>query len=99
MVLLAISLVLLAGVLHFIHYLLFRDMHHIFLYLVGDIAFLPLEVLFVVLIVERFLSRREQNLKLQKLNMVLGAFFSELGNYLLNTLLANFRTSRKYPAI
>jgi len=39
-----------------------------------------------VLIVERFLNRLEQNVKLQKHNMVLGAFFSEIGNNLLNSL-------------
>jgi hypothetical protein len=93
--LLAVFLVLLSGALYFVHYLLFRDIHHIFLYLVGELAFLPLEVLLVVLIVERFLTRREQNVKLQKLNMVLGAFFSEIGYYLLNTLLENFRNRQE----
>jgi hypothetical protein len=94
-ILLSTFLILLAGVLHYVHYLLFRDIHHIFLYLIGDLAFLPLEILVVVLIVERFLNRREQNIKLQKLNMVLGAFFSEIGNHLLNTLLENFRNKQE----
>jgi hypothetical protein len=97
-ILLSAFLILLSGALHFIHYLIYRDLHHIFLYLIGDLAFLPLEILFVVLIVERFLSRREQNVKLQKLNMVLGAFFSETGNHLLNTLLENFRNRQEICA-
>jgi len=81
---------LLSGVLYLVHYLVFRDVHHIFIYMVGDLAFLPLEVLLVVVIIERILTRRETQAKLQKLNMVVGAFFSEIGNYLLQSLLEDF---------
>ena len=81
---------LLSGVGYYIHYLIFRDVHHIFLYLIGDLAFLPIQVLLVTIVIERILSRRETQAKLLKLNMVIGAFFSELGNYLLQSLLENF---------
>jgi hypothetical protein len=87
---LAVAFLLLSGITYFIHYLIFRDAHHIFIYLLGDIAFLPLEVLLVVLIIERLLASREKKVKLQKLNMVVGAFFSEVGNHLLRDLLRHF---------
>jgi hypothetical protein len=87
---LAIAFVALSGIAYFIHYLIFRDIYHIFIYMVGDLAFLPLEVLLVVVIIERLLARREMQAKLEKLNMVVGAFFSELGNYLLQDLLKHF---------
>ena len=87
---LAIAFVALSGIAYFIHYLIFRDVHHIFIYMVGDLAFLPLEVLLVVVIIERLLARREKQAKLEKLNMVVGAFFSELGNDLLRDLLRHF---------
>jgi len=87
---LAIAFVALSGIAYFIHYLIFRDVYHIFIYMVGDLAFLPLEVLLVVFIIERLLARREMQAKLEKLNMVVGAFFSELGNYLLQDLLQHF---------
>jgi hypothetical protein len=87
---LAAIFLLLSGITYVVHYLIFRDVHHIFIYLVGDLAFLPLEVLLVVLIIERILTRRETQAKLQKLNMVVGAFFSEIGNYLLKSLLEHF---------
>jgi len=79
-----------SGLMYFIHYLIFRDVHHIFLYLVGDLAFLPIEVFLVVIVIERILSRREKQTKLQKLNMVIGAFFSEVGSQLLGDLLRCF---------
>jgi hypothetical protein len=87
---LAIGFVALSAILYFVHYFIFQDVRHIFIYMLGDLAFLPLEVLLVVVIIERLLARREMQAKLEKLNMVVGAFFSELGNYLLQDLLKHF---------
>jgi hypothetical protein len=87
---LALGFLALSGVLYFVHYLIFHDVHHIFIYLLGDLAFLPLEVLLVVLIIERVLARREKLDKLEKLNMVVGAFFTEVGSHLLTDLLKYF---------
>jgi hypothetical protein len=66
-----------------IHYAIFHDAHHIFLYMIGDFGFLFIDVLLVLLIIERLLSRREKKSMLQKLNMVIGTFFSEVGLELL----------------
>jgi len=68
---------------YFLHYLIFKDLHHIFLYLVGDLAFLFIDVLVVVLFIENLLERRERKSRLKKLNMVIGTFFSEVGLELL----------------
>ena len=51
--------------------------------MVGDIAFLFLDVLLVILLIERLLARREKRAIMEKLNMVIGVFFSELGFVLL----------------
>ena len=80
----------LSVVLYLLHYLIFRDIRHIFIYMVGDLAFLPLEAFLVVVIIERILTRKERQAKMQKLNMVVGAFFSELGNRLLSDLIVAF---------
>jgi len=75
----------LSALFYGIHYLIFEDPHHIFIYMLGDFAFLPLEVFIVVIVIERILTR------LYKLNMAIGAFFSEIGNYLLGDLLKYFK--------
>ena len=82
-VLLGLSLIALSALVYFIHYLIFRDAHHIFIYLIGDIAFVFLEVLLVTLILHQLLRYREKKAMLNKLNMVIGAFFSEVGRELL----------------
>jgi hypothetical protein len=87
---LALVFILLSGLMYLAHYLIFRDAHHIYIYLLGDLAFLPLEVFLVVIVIEGLLSRRERQVKLQKMNMVVGAFFSEIGNYLLKNFISNF---------
>ena len=48
----------------------------------GDIAFIPVQVLFITLIVENLLNVREKKSKMAKLNMVIGTFFSETGTKL-----------------
>jgi hypothetical protein len=83
----AIGLVVASAALYAIHYGIFRDGHDIFFYLVLDVAFLPVEVLIVGLIIERLISLREKRSLQHKLNMVIGAFFSELGTPLLAELL------------
>ena len=80
---LGIVLVVLSAVVYFAHYLIFRDTHHIFIYLIGDIGFVFCEVLLVTLIIHRLLGEREKRNRLEKLNMVIGAFFSEVGTELL----------------
>ncbi|MDI7253160.1 MAG: hypothetical protein QME89_11490 [Actinomycetota bacterium] len=72
-----------SAVLYFLHYLIFRDVHHIFIYMLGDLAFMPIEVLLVTIIVHRLLEVREKRSRMEKLNMVIGAFFSEMGMQLL----------------
>jgi len=85
-VLLGCSLMALSAVFYLIHYAIFRDVHHIFLYLIGDIAFIFVQVLMVTLIIDQLLSVREKRAMLNKLNMVIGAFFSEVGTPLIKLL-------------
>ena len=82
-------LIFLSALVYFIHYAIFRDSHHIYIYLLGDVAFVFLEVLLVTLVLHNLLGHREKQKLLNKLNMVIGAFYSEVGTKLLS-LFANF---------
>lgn len=81
-------LVGLSIVLYAIHYIVFDDAHHILLWSFTNLAFLPISVLFVSLIIGRLLTHRDRRAKMEKLNMVIGAFFSEVGNDFLRVLAA-----------
>ena len=80
---LSVSLLVLSVLLYVIHYVIFHDSYHIVYYFLLDIAFVPIEVLLVTLIVHELLSARERRSMFEKLNMVIGAFFSEVGTKLL----------------
>ena len=82
LLLIAAILVILSAATYALHYMIFQDAHHIFIYLLGDLAFLPLEVLLVGIVVERIMTKREIDEKISKLNMVVGTFFSEVGHQL-----------------
>ena len=80
---LGIFLIVLSVSVYYIHFLIFHDSHHIFIYFVGDVAFVFIEVLLVTLILHELLEMREKKSRLEKLNMVIGAFYSEVGTNLL----------------
>lgn len=82
-VILGVVLIILSAIVYFAHYLVFHDVHHIFIYLVGDIAFVFIEVLLVTLVIHQLLAEREKRTMLEKMNMVIGTFFSEVGTPLL----------------
>lgn len=81
--LLALFLIIISVFIYIIHYAIFTDPHHIFIYMIGDLAFVPIEVLLVTLIIEHLLKERERRALLNKLNMIIGTFFSEVGTRLL----------------
>jgi len=87
-ILAGLLLILLSVFVYAAHYAIFRDAHHIFIYLMGDVGFLFIEVLLVTLIIHQNLSEREKRSMLKKLNMVIGAFFSEVGSPLLESFMA-----------
>jgi len=78
-VIVGIGLVTLTLLLMTIHFLIFRDSEHLFIYFLGDLAFLPVEVLCVTLIIDSMLESRERQQRMEKLNMVIGIFFSRVG--------------------
>jgi len=80
---LAAALLLLSYLLYLFHYAVFQDPHHILIYLVGDLAFVPVEVLLVTVVIHRLLEIRERKQRREKLKMLVGVFFSEFGNRLL----------------
>jgi len=82
-ILFGLLLILLSIFFYAVHYAAFRDLHHILIFLIGDIAFVFLEVLLVTLILHQLLNDREPRSMLKKLNKVIGAFFCAVGTPLL----------------
>jgi len=64
-------------------FVLFGNLREIGVWFLGSLAFLPLQVLLVTLVLERVMAARERGERLEKLNVVIGAFYSELGREML----------------
>lgn len=81
---LGILLIATSAILYLLQIHLFHKIEDTEFYLLQDLAFVPLQVFFVVLILDRWLRRKEKDDLLSKLNMVIGVFFSEVGTELLS---------------
>lgn len=79
----AVILILSSLLLYALDYFLFGQAREIGFGLIGNLAFLPVYVLFVTLMIERILKERDKEALRQKMNMVIGVFFSEVGTILL----------------
>jgi hypothetical protein len=82
-----VALVVASVILFAVHYAVFRDARNLFFYLLHGIAFIPLQVLIVGMVIERLIALRDKRSLEHKLNMVIGAFYSEVGSSLLAELL------------
>jgi len=63
-------------------------------YFIQDMAFLPLQVAIVTVVLNRILSAREKQERLKKMNMVISAFFSEAGTDIIKSLI-QFNTNKE----
>ena len=78
----AVTLIVAAIVVYALRWFLFpaENFHREMLrYLVDDVAFLFIQVLLVSMLLDGLMQRRNRETMLDKLNMIIGAFFSECG--------------------
>jgi len=79
----ALSLIALSALLYLLDYIKFGDYKHILDFLLQNMAFLLIQVLLVTLILDWLVSYMDKQKHLKKVNMVMGAFFMEVGTRLL----------------
>ncbi len=83
---LGILLIISALGFYVLNYFLFRDLNFIERYLLAQLGFLPISVLLVTLVLNKLMVRRERMERIEKLNIVVGSFFAEIGKDLLRYL-------------
>src|SRR5512141_1875890 len=87
-IVLGVVLIAASVILFAIQIRIFHSPRDTFFYLVQDLAFIPVQVLLVTLILNQLLNVREKLAMLNKLNMVIGTFFSEVGSPLIRAIAA-----------
>jgi hypothetical protein len=80
------SLIALSALVYIVQIEIFKRPSDTLFYIFQDIAFVPISVLMVTVIIDQVLRIREKSALLKKMNMVIGAFNSEVGTALLKSL-------------
>lgn len=75
----SVTLIALSAIFYMIQIHIFHDEHETFFLMLQDLSFVPVDVLLVTLILDRLLKKREKQSLLNKMNMVIGVFFNEVG--------------------
>lgn len=84
---LGIILIGISFILYYIDYRLFGNASRIYDNILNQIAFLPVYVLFVSMVLEQVLYKKEKQAVISKMNMIVGLFFSEIGIELMKKIL------------
>lgn len=79
-------LVLISLLFYMVTFSLFPNAGNLGFWFLNSLAFLPLQVLLVTIVLNNLLAQREKQERLEKLNMIIGVFFSEVGTKLLTYL-------------
>lgn len=70
------------------HYLMFGQLENTIYYSLMSLCFIPINILGVTLVFEKLEERRSKIERLNKLNMLVGLFFSDVGFHLLKLIAA-----------
>lgn len=81
------TLIALSASIYSIQLLLFHRSGETYFYMLQDLAFIPVQVLIVTIVIDRLLKLNEKKIMTKKIFVGVGLFFSETGNNLLKLLL------------
>ena len=73
-------------VLYVLHYLVFRDLHHIGIFFLHELAGMPLEVILVSLFFDKLIEKTHEEENQSKLSIIETLFFNESGGNMLRYL-------------
>ncbi|WP_157078700.1 hypothetical protein [Methanobrevibacter filiformis] len=82
---LGLILIVLSAIIYSANYLIFRDIHEVVFYILIDMAFVPLDILIVALVIEGVIAKKEKESIFEKLDMLMSVFFSEIGTDLIKS--------------
>lgn len=82
-----IVVLLLVSVFFFgLNYLVFANASFMFNLVTLQLAFLPINVIIITVILNRLIAARDRRARMEKLNIVIGVFFDEIGTPLLSRM-------------
>ena len=90
----SIVMILLIIIIYGSNYLVLGDGEHIISYVWTHLGFIPVDILLVAFLLDEIIEKKEKEAMLEKLDMLMSTFFSEVGNELISQL----SSANKYKA-
>jgi len=81
-----VVLILISFGVYFFQVIYFHDVKETIFLLFQDLAFLPISVILISYILERYMNNKEKEENFQKLQIVVSAFYSEIGTSLIKKI-------------
>ena len=82
----SILMIILIIIIYGSNYLVLGDAEHIISYIWTHLGFIPVDILVVAFLLDEIIERKEKEAMLEKLDMLMSTFFSEVGNDLIEQL-------------
>ncbi len=82
----SILMVVLIIIIYGSNYLVLGDPEHIISYIWTHLGFIPVDILVVAFLLDEIIEKKEKEAMLEKLDMLMSTFFSEVGNDLISQL-------------
>lgn len=83
----SIILVILSAIMFYVHYLMFGQAKNTAYYSLMNLCFIPINSLVVTVLLEKLIDVKEKKERMNKLDMLVGIFFSEIGYKLMHEII------------
>lgn len=89
-------LILLSAIMFGVHYMIFGQAINTAYYSLMNLCFIPINSLVVTIILEKLIDYRAKKERLEKLNMLVGIFFTEVGSKLMHLIIDADKDAKNY---
>ena len=83
----SLALLALSSILFVVHYIVFGDGYNTAYYSLMNLCFIPINSLVVTIILENFIDYKAKQDRMEKLNILIGIFFTEVGSKLMHLII------------
>lgn len=89
-------LIALSSIMFFIHYLIFGQAINTAYYSLMNLCFIPINSLVVTIMLEKLIDYRAKKDRIEKINMLVGVFFTEVGGKLMHLIIDADKDAKNY---
>lgn len=89
-------LIALSSIMFFIHYLIFGQALNTAYYSLMNLCFIPINSLVVTIMLEKLIDYRAKKDRIEKINMLVGIFFTEVGGKLMHLIIDADKDAKNY---